>query len=176
MEWKNIEGYDGLYQVSDTGEIRSVDAVIQVHNSRTKPYSYVRKGCVLKQRKQNCGYNIVKLSKNGKMSAYTVHRIVAETFIPNPKGYSEVNHKNGIKTDNNKSNLEWCSRNDNIRHSYQEKIRKHWNRRKVMCVETKEIFESIKDAGVAKGVNPKCICHVLAGRNKIAGGYKWQRI
>ena len=90
-EWKDIEGYEGLYQISNEGEIRNV------RNNKN-----------LKIFKTKYGYFHVILSKNGKTKQHIVHRIVADAFIPNPKNYPCVNHKNECKDDNSVENLEWC--------------------------------------------------------------------
>lgn len=94
--WKDIKGYAGLYQVSNFGRVRSLPRM-------------GTKGGLLKLLLSG-GYLAVNLYKNGKMKAMLVHRLVAIAFIPNPHNYSEVNHKNEIKTDNRVENLEWCTR------------------------------------------------------------------
>lgn len=89
-QWKNIEGYEGLYQVSDDGRIRN------------------SKGKILKGGKNARGYLYVALNKNGKQVMKKVHRLVAEAFLENPQNLPEVNHKDECKTNNNVLNLEWC--------------------------------------------------------------------
>lgn len=90
--WKDIDGYEGLYQVSDTGEVMNV-----------------RTGKILKAGETKSGYLKVALSKDGIKKWYAVHRIVASTFIPNPLNLPCVNHRNEVKTDNRVENLEYCT-------------------------------------------------------------------
>tara|TARA_R100001086_G_scaffold250083_1_gene193457 strand:- start:1531 stop:2301 length:771 start_codon:yes stop_codon:yes gene_type:complete len=111
--WKDIEGYSGYYQVSNDGEVRSLDREI-VHKNG---HSIVRKGKSLNKYKCSKGYYRVELSKHGTRKKMLVHRLVAQAFISNPNKKPCVNHKNGIKTDNNISNLEWCSYSENTKHA-----------------------------------------------------------
>jgi len=104
--WKYIQGYEGIYQASNTGIIRSIDR----RDSLGRPFP----GRVLNLYKSYNGYYTVYLCKNGKAHKYRVNRIIAQTFIPNPLGYPMVNHKDEIKTNNNVSNLEWCTAAYNI--------------------------------------------------------------
>lgn len=93
--WKDIEGYEGLYQVSSLGRVRRVKSL--------------KIGKILKPCKNLKGYCIVVLSKNGKHKTLTIHRLVAQTFIPNPDKLPCVNHKDEDKTNNRVENLEWCT-------------------------------------------------------------------
>ena len=95
--WKDIEGYEGLYQVSNTGQVKSLN--------------YKGRGVVklLKQAINYNGYKRVSLYKDGKQKHYFVHRLVAMTFIPNPDDLPIINHKDENKTNNNVNNLEWCT-------------------------------------------------------------------
>ena len=97
--WKDIDGYDGMYQVSDLGRVRSLKF------GRVK---------VLRPQKDKCGYLRIKLCKNRKKKTVNIHRLVAQAFIPNDdESKNEINHINEIKSDNRVSNLEWCDRKYN---------------------------------------------------------------
>ena len=97
-EWKDIKNYEGLYQVSNWGRVKSL--------GNGKNYKY---GRILKQSKNGRGYLFVSLCKSGKKKNYTIHRLVAETFIPNPDNLPQVNHKDENKNNNKVENLEWCT-------------------------------------------------------------------
>ena len=104
--WKDIIGYEGLYQVSSLGRVRSLD--------RYDERNCFRKGKVLSPGIKPDGYLVVVLSCNGKHKTIKVHRLVAQAFIPNPDGLPQVNHKNEDKSNNRVENLEWCDAKYNI--------------------------------------------------------------
>lgn len=113
--WMNIEGYEGMYQVSSLGRVRSLDRVVEVHTEQgIEERAY--KGRILAQRDDKDGYKRVTLSNEGKHTTCQVHRLVAKAFIPNPEGKSEVNHKDMDKQNNELFNLEWNTRQENARH------------------------------------------------------------
>ena len=97
--WKDIKNYQGIYQISNLGKIKN------------------NKGKLLKQFKNHKGYLTIQLSKNGDSKTYTVHRLVAQAFIPNPDNKPQINHKNCNKEDNKIDNLEWCTNNENKAHA-----------------------------------------------------------
>ena len=116
-EWRDVVGYEGLYQVSNLGRVKSLSRRIVYKDGRE--YNYPSK--VLKNQKISTGYIGVMLYGVDGNKQYFVHRLVAETFIPNPNNLSDVNHKDGCKTNNILSNLEWCSHSDNQKHAYKER-------------------------------------------------------
>ena len=112
-QWKDIKGYENIYQVSNLGNVRSVDRYINQKNSKCDKYNHIYKGKILKQFINNAGYCQVQLSYKYKSIPKRVHRLVAETFISNPKNYKCVNHIDGNKQNNNVNNLEWCTYSHN---------------------------------------------------------------
>lgn len=111
-EWRPVVGYEGWYEVSNYGRVRSLDRYVNAKNGSAE----LKKGVLLEQRDNGKGYLRVTLSKNGKVKQPRVHRLVAEAFIPNPDNLPEVNHKNFDKSDNRVENLNWCSHIQNIRY------------------------------------------------------------
>lgn len=99
--WKDIIGYEGHYKIS------SLAIIVSTKNNKT---------IIRKQPIDNRGYHTVGLCLNGVQKKYTTHRILAKVFIPNPENHPDVNHKNGIRTDNRLENLEWVSRRENVTH------------------------------------------------------------
>lgn len=95
--WKDIEGYEGKYQVSNTGKVRSLN---YRHTGKTK---------VMRQYTDKDGYKNITLRTNGKRKVYFIHRLVAQAFLPNPNNYPIINHKDENKTNNAVWNLEWCT-------------------------------------------------------------------
>lgn len=114
--WKDIKGYEGLYQISNLGNIKSVDRAVK-RVSWGKEHIVVFHGKILKPYISDRGYLRLMLSKNGIEKAHKIHKLVAIAFVDNPNGYKEVNHIDGNKLNNHVDNLEWCSRSQNIRHA-----------------------------------------------------------
>lgn len=95
-EWKDVKGYEGIYQVSNLGRIKSL-----------------KNNKIRKNVKDKIGYERIMLSKNNKIKLHYIHRLVAEAFIPNPNNLPQVNHKDEIKSNNIANNLEWCTQEYN---------------------------------------------------------------
>ncbi|HFO0796421.1 TPA: NUMOD4 motif-containing HNH endonuclease [Enterobacter roggenkampii] len=117
LEFGNyIPGYEGKYSVTREGRVYS----------HSRPYSAGRilKGRFLTPSPNTKGYLRVTLLSDGIQKTFSVHRLVAQLFIPNPNGKNEVNHINGDKTDNHVDNLEWCSASENIRHAYRTGLKR----------------------------------------------------
>ena len=187
--WKDIEGYEGLYQVSNLGRVRSVDRIIL--RSSTPQFS---KGKNISQQPLNSGYMVVSLWNKKKRKAFTVHRLVANAFLPLQQGKDEVDHINGIRTDNRVNNLRWCNRKENVNFpiarskylsSNKERIEhirmakaKHSLKLVQLTLDGTIIKEwnSVKQASKSLGIQENNVYAVCIGKRKSTGGYKWKYI
>lgn len=168
--WKDIKGYEGLYQVSDCGRIRSLNHPIK--NLLTGGNS-VRKGRIRTQQIIS-GYLYVALYKDGKCKMHRVNRLVAEAFIPNKEGKATVNHKDENKFNNCADNLEWLTRAENNNYgTHNKRIGKALSK-PVYCAELDTVFESTSDAARKLGIVQSNISYCCLGKRKTAGGYHWQ--
>lgn len=118
--FKEIKGFEGLYEISDQGRIRYLDKMVE----RGKWGRFLKKGALMAPYPAGRGYYKISLRKNKNLYHNYIHRIVAETFIPNPENKKTVNHINGIKTDNRVENLEWMTYSENNKHSFDTGLKK----------------------------------------------------
>lgn len=143
MIWEPIKGYEGLYEVSEHGVIRSCARYIKTNIRHVD--TRLIEGRFLKQNTKRNGYKTVDLCKEGKVKTVLVHRIVATAFCPNPHGYRFVNHIDSNRANNDSSNLEWVSSSENRMHGI-----KHGNvtftARPIMCIENGMVFDAPQQA------------------------------
>lgn len=180
--WKDIEGYDGRYQVSIDGSVRSVDWLVVNANG----VKHIFRGRTLKPCLNAIGYYVVNLTKNGVSSPVLLHRIIAKAFIANPNGYNEVNHINENRSDNSIDNLEWCTHLHNVRHgtAIQRATKKKINNasfsnRVAQYSKNGEFiaeYPSAKEASRVTGAPYVPIVKCCHGIKKTSGGYKWKYI
>ena len=162
--WKDIKGYEGLYMISNLGRIRNYKKLI------LKP-----------QRSGKSPYFMVVLYKNHIPRRYTIHRLVATHFIPNPDNLPIINHKDEDKLNNNAENLEWCTYKYNLEYGKaKEKMintnRKHSNNKSVLCIETGIIYESTREAERQTGIYHSEITKVCKGTRKSVHNLHWKYI
>ena len=159
--WKDIEGYEGLYQVSNMGRVRSL-----------------RRNIILKIKIGSNGYERVVLSVNNIPKGYSIHRLVANTFIPNPDNYPIVNHKDENKTNNRVDNLEWCTQKYNVNYGTGIAKRTRSQSKKVLQFKTDGTFvkewESTMSVQRNLGFGQSHIAQVCNGKRRIAYGYIWK--
>lgn len=147
--WQDIEGYEGLYQVSNVGQVKSV-----------------KSGKILKPDKRKNGYLQIDLCKEGKKKKFLIHRLVAAAFLPNEDELPQVDHINNDKTDNRVCNLQWISHVENNR----KKETGIGIPRRVQCVETGEIFESVAAAATAVNRRRETMSQHLRGLTQTCAG------
>lgn len=185
-EWKNIKGYEGLYQINKKGQIRSLDRYATIKSGAQR----IVKGKMKIASIRKDGYYSLILSKKGINKRYVVHRLLAETFIPNPENKCCVNHIDGNKQNNELSNLEWCSHVENMKHAFKTKLidnealikrgaKISKERRKKVAQFTKDnkliaVYESQHEAEVATNIPQGRISFCCSGKYKTAGGFIWK--
>lgn len=159
MEMRDIKGYEGIYAITDDGQV----------------WSY-RRNKYLAQRYDKYGYLRTTLNLNGEKKTIFIHRLVAEAFIPNPEGKATVNHLNECKTDNRKENLAWATIQENNQYGTRTQRAAEGKKKPVRCVETGEVYESVKAAGAAINRWPANISACLNGKQQTCGGYHWEYV
>lgn len=165
VDWLKIKGIDYFYEINKLGQIRN------------------KKGKILKPAINSGGYEVVTLRKNNKRKQFYIHRLVAETFIPNPNHYKEINHKNENKTDNRVNNLEWCNRKYNSIYGTKLERQRKSNPLKKKIIqysfndEIIKVWESITLASKELSISRANIVQCLRDdKRKTAGGYKWREM
>ena len=190
--WKDIVGYEGLYQVSNLGRVKSLPRARKCYADR----QYISKERILKGRPNSKGYLRVQLKNGGKLERRFLHRLVAEAFIPNPSNKKEVNHIDCVPTNNTAENLEWTTHQENIlwavrcgrfKHLKEErsklgkllieKAREAVKRKVCLINENGDVIkvyntltEACKEYRLDNGSLTKC----CQGKQKTCGGYRWR--
>ena len=199
MQWKEIKGFEGLYETTENGIVRNI-----------------KTNRIVKPRLTTWGYLQYGLMKNHKRIWIAAQRVVALTFIPNPENKPEVNHIDGNKQNNNVNNLEWSTRSENVKHAFKigliktsDAFKYNWigknhseeskqkisdarkgcklsdeckrkisqnnkQNKKIQCIETGEIFKSAAEAGRKYKLSRTTIAHAATGYIKTAAGYHWK--
>ena len=164
--WKDIKGYEGLYQVSNLGRVRSF------RNNHNR-----KRILILKYAPNKHGYLQICLYKNKNKKTYFIHRLVAEHFIDNPNGYKEINHKDENPSNNQVKNLEWCDRKYNINYGKRsEKCSKSVSQYDLYGNFIKS-YKSLTEAAETLNINKKNMSNVsdvCNGKRKTAYKYIWK--
>lgn len=151
------------YLINENGDLLSF--------RRAEPY-------LMKRHTYKQGYQYYSIQVGKKNMKFKVHRIVATTFLEPVRGKTMVNHKDGNRANNHVSNLEWCNNSENQIHAFRVLKSRHGGKakRKVMCVETGEVFESVSDAAIKRNTFRSAIRKVIDGKQSTAGGFTWQNV
>lgn len=182
-EWRAVPGYEGLYELSNMGRVRSLDRIVRASGvSKRRAF-----GCVLNPYTNKLRYQYVALSKDGKSKTLSVHRLVANVFVPNPNNYSIINHKDENPSNNRADNLEWCTQMYNVHYGTGMERGDAKSNHGRMAVDKLDLngnyicsYRSISEAAEAVGVRKQSICACLKGKHSngrnvfTAGGYKWR--
>lgn len=171
--WKDIEGYEGKYQISNLGRVKALD------------FKRTKKERIMKPHINTSGYLAINLYKNAKFKTYRIHRLIAQAFISNPENKPCINHIDGNKLNNSIDNLEWCTHRENTIHAIKtglsssptvkygtdnpksKKVKQYDLQGKFL-----KTWDCISDAG--KSLNATHISDVCNGKRKSCKGYMWE--
>lgn len=167
--YKAIKGYEGIYEVNEFGKVRSVDRTVEYKNGSTRK----RKGKELKLKMDKGGYFVIGLNKNGIRKMWSVHRLVAEAFLPNPNNFPQVHHKNHDRKDNRIQNLMWVSKSEQRdEHWTKAQSKTRGTRLRVVGNGIDKIYNSSREVERELGVFNSTALRVAKGIRKQAKGYQ----
>lgn len=173
--WKDVQGYEGIYQVSNFGRVKSLPRKVLNWNSNR----YLKE-TILTQSTTKCrDYPIIRLCKDGKIKYISVHRLVATTFIPNPNNLPMINHKDEVKTNNRVDNLEWCDHKYNVNYGTGIQRGAQSRGKAIEMIDSRtqkvvRVFHSAREAFSETGISYKSISSACHKIYKTAGGYIWR--
>ena len=173
--WKDIPGYEGVYQVSNKGRVKALTRIVKYKDGRERHYKEQQLATYI-----NCnGYLVITLNKNSKRKKVLLHRLIATAFIEKPEGKDEIDHINTIRTDNRIENLRWCTRSENINNPITKKKISNTltgrkpsfikEKKKIICLNTKEVFENVELAAQKYNLSLSPIRSCCTGVLKSAG-------
>lgn len=165
--WKAVPGYDGIYEVSSNGRVRSKDRIVRVPGNKSRRL----KGKLLSPKQNGKGYAFVALSKDGVAKNHYIHRLVAAAFILNEENKGYVNHRDGNPSNNQIDNLEWVTHAENVAHAYdiglnRNKAEEHYFAVGVIDNALGQEFATIKEWCAARGINYSTGRNIISGCNK----------
>jgi len=169
-QWEDVQGYEGIYQVSSLGRVKSLSRTVVTNGTCRKINEKILKDNIDKH-----GYVYYFLYKNGKCQRVKCHRLVAKTFLDNPNGYNLINHKDENKRNNAISNLEWCDPAYNL--NYGNRSKKYMKPVLMIDSDSKEVirkFDSLKQVETELHISHSKVSAVCYGKRKTAGGFCWR--
>jgi hypothetical protein len=175
-KWLPVKGYEESYEISSKGQVRSKDRYTPTWNGQV-----FKKGVVKNLKENKDGYLRVWLSKESKKKPFFVHRLVAEAFLPNENNHPVVNHIDGNKSNNDMSNLEWCTRSENDKHAFKLGLRKvtcGGTSKSVIKIDPKtgyvlDVYRSMSEAARENDITVQSISYCINGKQEISKGFKW---
>lgn len=173
--WKDIEGYEGLYQVSNLGRVKNLERYVNSRSGKRKS-----KEKILKQSRNR--YMYVVLSKNSKRNCFTVHRLVAKAFLPNPNNLPQIDHINTDKTDNRVENLRWVTHSENMKNpiTYIYRCDNHYKSKPILQLTLDGVvvkqWQSMSEASRTLKISQGNIYLCCNGKRHKTGGYMWKYV